>query len=89
MFAILVPAALSPLIVTLLWAERRARKSGLITKPDSLPFIRAVMDFTDRLDLFGLVLLGISVTLILLPLTLSQTAEGHWRNGVSAFLQCL
>ncbi|XP_006455502.1 hypothetical protein AGABI2DRAFT_187797 [Agaricus bisporus var. bisporus H97] len=81
MFAILVPAALSPLIVTLLWAERRARKSGLITKPDSLPFIRAVMDFTDRLDLFGLVLLGISVTLILLPLTLSQTAEGHWRNA--------
>lgn len=31
MFAILVPATLLPLIVTLFWAERKAKRLGLVT----------------------------------------------------------
>lgn len=33
MFAILVPISLAPLIITLLWAERKAKRLGLV--PDS------------------------------------------------------
>ncbi|KAF9234946.1 major facilitator superfamily domain-containing protein [Melanogaster broomeanus] len=78
MFAILVPVALAPLIITLLWAERKASK---------LAFIEAAEPYSDRihaaerLDLVGLILLGAAISLILLPLTLSQTVHGKWGNG--------
>lgn len=85
MFAILVPAALAPLIVTLLWAERKAKKLGLINTNDNpdqhVPVTTRVLDTIGKLDIFGLLLLGISVALILLPLTLTQGAKGHWKNG--------
>ena len=34
MFAILVPLTLLPLIITLLWAERRAKILGIVDLPD-------------------------------------------------------
>lgn len=34
MFAILVPATLLPLIVTLFWAERKAKQLGIVDEPD-------------------------------------------------------
>lgn len=98
MFAILVPASLSPLIITLFWAEQKARKLGLIavppTKPDtdsqstSLirragPHIRRAWTFAQQLDFVGLLLIGTSVALILLPLTLAVSAKGGWKNGES------
>ena len=84
MFAILVPASLAPLIITLLWAERKAKRLGLA--PASTAFvgdtiIQRAWHFSEQLDLVGLVLLGTSVALILLPLTLSQTAKGGWDNA--------
>lgn len=84
MFAILMPATLSPLIITLLWAERKAKRLGLTAYEPapvkkSLPsYIWSIME---QLDLVGLILLGASVALILLPLTLSQTVHGGWHNG--------
>ncbi|EIN05327.1 MFS general substrate transporter [Punctularia strigosozonata HHB-11173 SS5] len=54
MFAILVPLALSPLVLTLLWAERKAKKRGLVDpalgvgssplhrRPPSLPSLRTI-----------------------------------------------
>ena len=33
MFAILVPASLAPLIVTLFWAEQKAKRLGLVNVP--------------------------------------------------------
>lgn len=86
MFAILVPAALSPLILTLVWAERKAKKLELVKNTESQPVFRQIVDAANKLDLFGLILLGTSVTLILLPLTLSQTAKGHWKNRKFVFL---
>lgn len=91
MFAILVPVSLSPLIITLLWAERRARKLGVIarSKPaDEGPsgsLARRILNTVERLDVVGLLLIGTSVALILLPLTLSQSAKGGWKNGTLAF----
>ena len=35
MFAILVPAALLPLVLTLFWAERKAKSLGIVDEPDS------------------------------------------------------
>ncbi|KII91403.1 hypothetical protein PLICRDRAFT_173255 [Plicaturopsis crispa FD-325 SS-3] len=92
MFAILVPATLSPLIIVLLWAENKAKKLGLVaaalqrkrdgtTLPEKLPLLRRTKKVIEDLDAVGLVLLGAAVTLILLPLTLSQTVHDKWRNG--------
>ena len=90
MFAVLVPAALSPLIVTLAWAERKAKKLGLVLapapKPDVVPtinarIVRPAWTFAQQLDIIGLVFIGTSVALILLPLTLAESAKGGWHNG--------
>ena len=88
MFAILVPVSLSPLIVTLFWAERKAKKLGLVQdvraptrSSTSTSIVKRVWKFIDQLDLIGLVILGAAVALILLPLTLTQTAKGGWHNG--------
>lgn len=95
MFAILVPVSLCPLIITLLWAEYKTKKLGLL-EPDE-PLSDDSQDATDeqtsddilrrirrtvvQLDLVGLVLLGTAVSLILLPLTLSQPVKGQWKTG--------
>ncbi|KAG1723279.1 major facilitator superfamily domain-containing protein [Suillus lakei] len=94
MFAILVPISLAPLIITLLWAERKAKKLALLDSPrsrsrstsrqPSLPHGSMVASFlhsAEQLDLVGLVLLGLAVSLTLLPLTISQTVKGNWKNG--------
>ncbi|OCH87436.1 drug:h+ antiporter [Obba rivulosa] len=90
MFAILVPVSLSPLIITLFWAEHKAKVLGLVSLPEGaievvatrkVPLVEKIWRFTEQLDLVGLALLGAAVALILLPLTLSQTAKGGWNNG--------
>ncbi|KAF9049078.1 ferrichrome-type siderophore transporter [Panaeolus papilionaceus] len=81
MFAILVPAALAPLIVTLLWAQRKAKRLNLIPQRDaSEPIFVRMKDEATKLNIFGLLLLGTSVALILLPMTLAENAEGGWDN---------
>jgi hypothetical protein len=85
MFAILIPVSLSPLIITLYWAERKAKRLGLINKnligqDASRPLTTQIWAFVQALDLIGLILLGASVALILLPLTLSQTVHKGWDN---------
>ncbi|TFK84888.1 MFS general substrate transporter [Polyporus arcularius HHB13444] len=89
MFAILVPAALTPLILTLFWGERKAQKLGLVhaaaprddlAPPVKLHSLQRVWLFAEQLDLVGLVLLATAVALILVPMTLAQRAGGSWRN---------
>lgn len=84
MFAILVPVALSPLIITLVWAERKAKRLGLVPRTSgdsSASYLQRLIKVADQLDVVGLVLIGTSVALILLPLTLYSTAKGGWHNG--------
>ncbi|KAI0092894.1 drug:h+ antiporter [Irpex rosettiformis] len=84
MFAILIPASLSPLIVTLYWAERKAKRLGLVSNnghDKSLPILTQIWNFAQNLDIIGLIFLGAAVALILLPLTFSQTASRGWHNG--------
>ncbi|KAI0367328.1 drug:h+ antiporter [Pilatotrama ljubarskyi] len=87
MFAILVPASLSPLIVTLFWAERKARRLRLVNAPETrlqpkihVPILRRIWLYAEQLDVIGLAILGTAVALILLPLTLAQGAKGQWSN---------
>ncbi|KAJ3548443.1 hypothetical protein NM688_g5297 [Phlebia brevispora] len=92
MFAILVPVSLAPLIITLFWAEWKAKRLGLVKKalqrstaafsiasPKS--WLQHIWFFIDQLDLIGLVFLGAAVALILLPLTLAETAKNGWHNA--------
>lgn len=93
MFAILVPISLAPLIITLLWAERKAKKLALLDPPklrsrssssqpsQSGSMMARFLRSAEQLDLVGLVLLGFAVSLTLLPLTISQTVKGSWKNG--------
>ena len=95
MFAILVPAALTPLILTLFWGERQAKKLGLVHAPPpredlappvKLGRLQRTWLFAEQLDLVGLVLLGTAVALILVPMTLAQRAGGSWRDRTSCLL---
>ena len=81
MFAILIPAALAPLILTLLWGEWKARKLGYVKPSRSeKTLVQKVTDFFSALNVFGLLLLGASIALILLPLTLYESANGRFKN---------
>ncbi|KAK0206671.1 drug:h+ antiporter [Desarmillaria ectypa] len=85
MFAILIPASLSPLIITLVWAERKAKRLGLVPeKPkaskSNKSLLQRTLEVMSQLDVVGLVLIGTSVALILLPLTLAENASGGWNN---------
>ena len=99
MFTILIPVSLAPLMVTLFWAERKAKRLGLVEKALGRPgaseavaakpvvsrsFIGAVWHWTQTFDLIGLVFLETAVALILVPLTLSSTEAKGWHDG--AFL---
>lgn len=81
MFAILIPVSLAPLIVTLLWAERKAKRLGLVVKREHKHTLPVRLYHTaQQLDVMGLLLIGTSVALILLPLTLAKGAKGGWDN---------
>ncbi len=96
MFAILVPATVLPLVITLVWAERRSKQLGIveqalaeadisISTPPGEPLSLRVKRIVDQLDLVGLALLGAAVSLILLPLTLSKSVGSAWSKGIYSF----
>ncbi|EIW85960.1 MFS general substrate transporter [Coniophora puteana RWD-64-598 SS2] len=148
MFAFLVPIALSPLIVTLLWAERKTKKlvaedlaiaraaqeslsrihSRAVSRAtggaygaagSSRPVSRVshahetvqvddshspvhpvrqnvwatrwetFLRVAEQMDAVGLVLLGAAVSLILLPLTLSQASAGSWKSPGIITMLCI
>ncbi|TFY78973.1 hypothetical protein EWM64_g5038 [Hericium alpestre] len=94
MFAILVPATLLPLIITLAWAEAKAKRLGVVDETitavanteqvavlqEKTTWYQKIYRMVGRLDVFGLLLLGAGVALILLPLTLASTASNGWKN---------
>ena len=89
MFAILVPATLLPLILTLFWAERKAKRLGIVDEvleAEGVPrealtaeprgtLIEKAKHYAEQLDLVGLVLLGGALGLILLPLSLAKNGK--------------
>ncbi|KAJ7063498.1 major facilitator superfamily domain-containing protein [Mycena amicta] len=75
MFIILIPAGLAPLIYTLFTSEddSRSRSPSALVKKSVL---RRILDVAEELDAPGLVLIGASTSLILLPISLSQHTQG-------------
>ncbi|KIK62249.1 hypothetical protein GYMLUDRAFT_242928 [Collybiopsis luxurians FD-317 M1] len=81
MFIILVPACLCPLIITLLWTERKAKILGIApASTSSKSLAERARAMAEELDLLGLMLITTSITLVLLPLTLTGTVKDRWAN---------
>ncbi|KAF5327427.1 hypothetical protein D9619_005116 [Psilocybe cf. subviscida] len=82
------PAALSLLIKTLLCAEREAYRLSLApsrSPPSHAHFEGSLVQRSritaNRVDVVGILLIGASTALILLPITLSEAAMGGWYNA--------
>lgn len=83
MFVILIPIGLAPLITTLLWSERITRRRGLgrPREPKKAHWQR-ILDTAEELDVIGLLLIGASVSLTLLPLSLARHTTTGWNGGM-------
>jgi hypothetical protein len=68
------PIALSPVSSDI--AHRRQQGSDEPRKP----FVRAAMEYLDKMDAFGLLLLTFAWCLMLLPFTLSASADNGYKN---------
>ena len=82
MFAILVPVALSPLILTLAWAQRKAAKLHPIAS-DPIhrgSILSRAWNFCIAIDIFGLLLLAAGLACILISLTLAGKQPDGWHT---------
>jgi hypothetical protein len=95
MFAILVPVLLIPAIITLYTMQKRGEKLGMVTAAGSKSARVGLGDNSKKgipswgkllyeglvdIDILGLLILGTSFALILLPFTLAKSADGGWSN---------
>lgn len=89
MFAILMPVALSPAIGVMLWLDHKAQKEGKISLNDvnrvevgwtKKNWTKIIFNALIEIDAFGLILLGFSFSLLLLPFSLYSGAVGGWNN---------
>ncbi|KAJ7343319.1 major facilitator superfamily domain-containing protein [Mycena albidolilacea] len=82
LFAILIPVGLSPLIITLFWSERitrRKRQTHARGGPKKT-YAQRLLDTAEELDAVGLLLIGASISLTLLPISLAKHTE-NWRDA--------
>lgn len=95
MFAILIFASLSPLVITLLWVEKKTKRLEIIEaekwRDDGVTLavgksssLQRGLKLLEDFNLVGLILLGAAIALILVPLTISSTVRNQWRNGLSS-----
>lgn len=82
-WAIILPVSFLPLALSLWTNQRKAAKRGLLPPSPyagkSLAY--ALKDLWYELDFFGLLLLSAAISLILIPLTLVERANGTWGNA--------
>lgn len=88
MFIILIPIALSPLIVTLLWSDRITKRTTLASaEQQKKPYTQCLLDIAEELDAVGLLLIGASISLTLVPLSfIGHTTR--WGDGGEYTLVC-
>ncbi|CAK9786879.1 putative Siderochrome-iron uptake transporter [Cutaneotrichosporon oleaginosum] len=85
MWAIIFPVLTLPLFYSLISAERRAYKAGLLDDVPS-PYrhvfsVRLWKDFFFQADIIGLFFLAATIALILVPLTLAGGVTDSWRTA--------
>ncbi|KAL8944619.1 MAG: hypothetical protein Q9216_000316 [Gyalolechia sp. 2 TL-2023] len=82
-WTIVLPIAFLPLALALFLNMRKARK--LCQLPPSpwkgQSFVGGIKSVWHELDIMGLLLLSAAFSLILIPCTLAQRAQGGWNNG--------
>lgn len=76
MFALIMPAAASALILPLVYYQRKAKKQSLL-----LTQKLTVYEFCSQIDLGGSFLLAAGFAMFLLPFTLAGTSTGKWHQG--------
>ena len=90
LFACAVPLCLSLIVGTMFWAQRRAKKINdeknfhdeVFMAPVEETWMRGLVNTMKEMDVLGLVLITTSLSLVLLPLTLANTAAKGWQNPV-------
>lgn len=82
-FAIVMPVAMAPVILSLALSQRRAKKKGLAPEHPyrKMPFLRGLKEFCIDMDIGCLVLIAAGFILILLPLSLYAYADKGWAAG--------
>lgn len=60
--------------------EHDEKQEHASLSPETKSWIQSVRGILDEIDAFGLVLLGLSWSLLLLPFSLKTYADGGWRN---------
>ncbi|KAF5383397.1 hypothetical protein D9757_006152 [Collybiopsis confluens] len=102
MFAIIVPAAVAPITITLYWAQHRAKKLGVVANNvggtgdidaprivSNQPFLLKFWQFLVDLDAPGLILFAAGWACLLVPLTLVNGSYTAWNSpSIIAMLVC-
>ena len=82
LWAIVLPVAYLPLLLSLLLNGRKAKKLGYtpVSALKGQTWRKSLQSLWYDLDFFGLLLLTAAECLILIPLTIASTASGGWGN---------
>ncbi|KAJ7087545.1 drug:h+ antiporter [Mycena belliarum] len=94
-YAICYIPALSPIIITLLWAQRRAKAQGILageTSPQfKAPLGARIRNFMEEVDAVGLFFLAGTLALVFLPIVLAggSYATTTWHNPAIPAMMCI
>lgn len=80
MFAIIIPAAVTPAVGFLYFFEHKAQKLVPKVEKSKKSVGRVIWDSLIEVDAFGLLLMGFGWSLLLLPFSLYPYANDGWRN---------
>lgn len=90
MFAITIPCTFIPCAILLFYVQKKASKVGIVQEKSerygitvsqsSKGWFSTFISFLIEMDLFGLLLLGFGVALVLLPLSLYKSANDGFKN---------
>jgi hypothetical protein len=87
MFAIIMPIVVAPALCVLFYADIQAQKMAIgkhsaeeTAKRAGRSWFELAIELLSEMDGFGLLLLGTSWTLLLLPFTLAAGAENGYKN---------
>lgn len=92
-----MPVVMAPGLVVLFLAQLKARKTGILTvasssyahrtdSADRQSWPTLTKQFLIKIDALGLILLGVSWSLLFLPFTLKTSVSGGYENRTSSTL---
>ncbi|SPO04706.1 related to transporter (major facilitator superfamily) [Cephalotrichum gorgonifer] len=80
-FTIILVGFCIPVVLVMLWHQRKAEKAGLVQKTDSgRTWYQSIWHYVVELDLFGIVLITAGWALLLLPFNLATNTGRGWSS---------